>query len=71
MIIENSIEIEDPIKAKCTRCLGIIAVYNDKGKLLLKKNPIAFISIYENFFEIKCKNCGELNRIDRFPTVLD
>ena len=65
----EGIKIEDAIKEKCHKCDAIVAVYNDRGHLFIKKSPVAYISIYENFFEIKCKNCGAMNKVTTFPSV--
>jgi len=60
MYIDKGINIQDEEKIKCSRCKGTLAVKNDLGQLFLRKVTIAYISIYENVCEVKCKDCGAL-----------
>lgn len=69
MNIEQGIEIEDEIKTKCSKCNSVIAIHNDAGLLFFRKVTVAFVSIYENLFELKCRDCGTINKVINFPSV--
>lgn len=61
MYIDKGIDIRDGEKIRCKQCKTTLAVKNQNGEMFIRKTIIAYISVNEDIYEFKCRECGAIN----------